>query len=74
MALPEGLEIIIDAHPEHGKTIQTQTDACIVNNANVEISRIGTEITFVELADSLEDQSSYGEDRLDLHVFYEANE
>jgi hypothetical protein len=69
-ALPERLEIIIDDYPKHCQTIQCQTDTDVVTNADVEVPRIGTKISFIEFPDCLQNHGNDSQDWLYLNVFY----
>jgi len=45
----------MDAHPEHGQAIQTETDAEVVHDADIQIAGFCGQITLVVLAERLED-------------------
>lgn len=67
---PERFEIVIDDDPEHGQAIQCQTDASIVDDTNIQIPRVGTKVTFVELSDRFQYHGRYRQRRFDLDVFF----
>lgn len=46
-------EIIVQAHPKHGKRIQTQRDTDVVHNARPEVARAETQISFLICVGSL---------------------
>lgn len=52
--VPEGFEIVINAHPENGQTVESMTDAQIVDNTDVEITGVPAQHTLIELASGLQ--------------------
>jgi hypothetical protein len=66
---PKRLQVLIDAHPEHGQAIQTETDAEVVHDTDIQIARFCGQITLVVLAECLEDQGDNRKDGFDLYVF-----
>ncbi len=51
---PEGQEVVVDTHPEHGQAVKTQEDGKVEDDGNVEISAICAKISFVVDSRSLE--------------------
>jgi hypothetical protein len=52
---PKRLQVLVDAHPEHGQAIQTEADAEVVHDADIQIAGSRGQITLVVLAECLED-------------------
>lgn len=38
MTIPKWFEIVIHTKPEHGQTVQAETDARVINDADIEIA------------------------------------
>ena len=53
--VPEWLQVLVDAHPEHGQAIQTETDAEVVHDADIQIAGLRGQIALMVLAKCLED-------------------
>ena len=51
---PKWLQVLIDAHPEHGQAIQTETDAEVVHDADIQVAGFCGQITLVVFAERLE--------------------
>ena len=48
--VPEWFQIVIDAHPEYRETIECETYAEVVDDADIEVSGPSCEVTFVVFA------------------------
>lgn len=58
---PEWFEVLGDAEPKHGETVQTKTDTRVVYDADVEVAGVDTEVALVVLAEDLQDQGGDGQ-------------
>ena len=67
--IPKWLQVLVDAHPEHGQAIQAETDAEVVHDTDIQVARSRGQIALMVLAECLEDQGDYRKDGLDLYVF-----
>lgn len=57
---PEWFEVLGDAEPEHGKTVQAETDTRVVNDTDIEVTRVDAEVTLIVFPNNLENQSGDG--------------
>jgi len=67
--IPKRLQVLVDAHPEHGQAIQTETNAKVVHDADIQIARSSGQIALMVLAECLKEQGDYRKDGFDLYVF-----
>lgn len=67
---PERLKIVIDTNPEQSEAIEAQTDAEVVYQANIEISRFCTKVSFIVCTSSFENHGHEGKDGFNLYVFW----
>jgi hypothetical protein len=66
---PEGLEVIVYTHPEHSQAVEAQTDAGVVDDADIEVSRVRAEITLIKLSDGLQEEGGECQYRFDPDIF-----
>ena len=59
----------MNADPEHGKAVKTQTDTGVVHDTDIGVTRIGGELALFVGASGFEDDSTDDQDRFDLYVF-----
>ena len=53
--VPEWLQIVIDTHPEYRETIECQAYTEVVDDADIEVSRVRAQVALVVLACRLQD-------------------
>ena len=53
--VPEWFQIIVDAHPEYRETIECQAYTEVVDDADIEVSRVRAQVALVVLACRLQD-------------------
>lgn len=68
----EWLQVLMHADPKHSQGIQTQGDARVVQNADPEISRGQSDVTFLIGICELEDDSSDRENWLEISILQDA--
>jgi len=66
---PKRLQVLVDAHPEHRQAIQTEADAEVVHDTDIQVARPRGQIALMVPAECLQEQGDYRKDGLDLYVF-----
>lgn len=68
--LPKGFQVLVDTHPEYGKTPQRETDRNVVYDGDVQVAASSAKVAFVVGTSSFHDQTGKCKERLDLDIFY----
>jgi hypothetical protein len=55
---PKRFQILVDTKPKHCQAIQAQTNASVVDDADVEVARICPKVSFVKFTERFQDESS----------------
>jgi hypothetical protein len=51
----------VHAHPKHGQTVEGKTDTEVVNDGDIDVARVETEVAFVVCASGFQDESDDSE-------------
>ena len=65
---PEGNEVVMDAHPKDCQTVEAEANTGVVNDADIQVARIGTKGPFVIFADDFGNEGGKSEYRFNLHI------